>query len=53
MNFALFLVIVFALIMTGFCIIAISIEGMSFALGVVAIACFILIGYVASTMVTE
>lgn len=53
MNFLLFFTMVVALLMIGFCVIAIAIEGVSFAFGVVAIACFLLIGYVASSRVRE
>ncbi len=42
-----------ALLMIGFCVIAIAVEGVSFAFGVVAIACFLLIGFVAASKVRE
>lgn len=53
MNFLLAFTMIFALLMIGFCVIAIAIEGISFAFGCAGIACFVLIGYAASTMVRE
>lgn len=46
-------VMILALLMIGFCILAMAVESLSFAFGVVGIACFVLIGYAASTMVDE
>jgi uncharacterized protein (DUF697 family) len=53
MNIVLAFTMIFALLMIGFCVIAIAVEGMTFAFGVVAIACFLLVGYVAASKVRE
>ena len=52
-NFLPSLVMVLALLMIGFCIVAISVEGIAFTFGVVAIFAFLVIGYVASSSIKK
>ena len=52
-NFLPSLVMVLALLMIGFCIVAISVGGIDFTFGVVAIVAFFVIGFATACSVEE